>query len=430
MFGAIVNSRRRERKLLLYSGVYQFVGILILYLGGFFDKLPSHMWGVVITLGTILAFMLVSVFWQYNGFKADLFLLPITSVLTGTGLVFLLRLEPHYAVRQFFWLLVALAALVVVTTLLRSCQVLSEYQYIYALLGAVLLLLPIFLGVEQGGSRSWLDFQLFQVQTSEFVKILLVLFLAAFLAENRRILSAGSGTLLGVPIPGVRDWGPMVAMWTVALILLVFQRDLGAALIYFCTFLAMVYAATARVFYIIFGLVTFLLGGLSSYFIFHHVRQRVDIWLNPWPYFETSGYQVIQSLFAIGSGGILGTGLGAGKPDLIPAVHTDFIFAAICEEMGLLGGLGIIILFLLFIYRGFKIALQARDDFSALMAAGLTSLTGLQVFIIVAGVIKLLPLTGITMPYISYGGSSLVVNFILLGLLLNVSHRAGLNNEK
>lgn len=427
MNGLKAKFRRKERELLLYSTLFQLTGIIILYLSGELQGTATVIWAFVITSGAALGYFLVSHYWQSNGYKADVYLLPIISILTATGLVFLLRLHPLYAVKQFFWLLVALAVLVLITTLLRNYYLMSDYKYIYSLLGIVLLLLPIFFGKEQGGSRSWLDFSLFQVQTSEFVKILLVLFLASYLAENKRMLSMGSNMLLGVPIPGVKEWGPMAAMWVVALILLVFQRDLGTALIYFCTFLCMLYMATARIFYVMFGLIIFLLGALTSYHIFHHVRERVDIWLNPWPYFETSGYQVIQSLFAIGSGGILGSGLGAGRPELIPAVHTDFIFAAVCEEMGLLGGLGLIILFILFVYRGFKTALKSEDDFSVLLAAGLTSLMGLQVFIIISGVIKLLPLTGVTLPYVSYGGSSLVANFILLGLLLNVSHRGGID---
>lgn len=421
--------RHTERKLLLYNAMYLIMGITILYIGGGLHKSSPYV-GLIIGLGSIISFFLISYFWQITGYRADHYLLPLVSILTSTGLIFLMRLEPQYAFRQFVWLLVALITLAVVTTLLRNYYFLLEYTYIYALLGSIALVLPIFFGIEQGGSRSWLNFSLFQVQTSEFVKILLVLFLAGFLAENRRILATGNLVVLGIPLPNPREWGPMIAMWGVGIVLLVFQRDLGTALIYFCTFLAMLYTATARLLYIFFGFIMFLLSGFISYHLFSHVKARVDIWLNPWAYFETTGYQLIQSLFAVGSGGLFGSGLGAGSPGLIPAVHTDFIFAAICEEMGLLGGCGIIVLFIILVYRGLKISLQAKDDFSTLVAVGLTALMTLQFFIIVAGVIKLLPLTGVTLPYISYGGSSLVANFIILGLLLNISHKAGLINEK
>jgi len=210
----------------------------------------------------------------------------------------------------------------------------------------------------------------------------------------------------------------------ISLLLLVFQRDLGTALIYFCTFLAMVYVATSRFLYTVFGLGLFVAGAAASYYLFDHVRNRVEIWLDPWSYIDTAGYQVTQSLFAIGSGGLLGTGLGQGYPNYIPAVHTDIIFSACCEELGLAGGVAITVLFMIIIYRGLRTALQAKDDFAALAASGLTALLGLQAFIILAGVTGLLPLTGVTLPFISYGGSSLVANYILLGLLLNISNEA------
>ncbi|WP_031516184.1 FtsW/RodA/SpoVE family cell cycle protein [Desulfofalx alkaliphila] len=423
-----VSTRQREHRLLFYGGLYLWVGVLTLYLG--MDHMPHAYMVVAGALGTFVGFLSLSWLWRLTGFRADPYLLPIITVLISTGLVFLLRLQPHYAIRQFAWLLVALVALALVTTLFRNYHLLSEYRYIYALLGVIALVVPIFFGEELGGAKRWLELPWFQVQTSEFVKIVLVLFLASYLAENKRILTTGTGSVFGIPVPSLREWGPMLVMWGIALVLLVFQRDLGTALIYFCTFLAMLYVATARIFYILFGLTMFIIGAFICYLLFFHVQVRVDIWLNPWPLYDSYGYQIIQSLFAMGSGGVLGSGLGAGRPDLIPAAHTDFIFAAISEEMGLLGGAGIILLFILLIYRGLRIALEAKDDFSALLAAGLTALMGLQVFIILAGVMKLLPLTGITLPFISYGGSSLVANSIILGLLLNVSHKAVVSNEK
>ena len=292
-------------------------------------------------------------------------------------------------------------------------------------------MVPIFFGIEQGGAKSWLNFKLFQMQPSEFVKILVVLFLASFMSENKMVLSRGSQSILGMNLPGVREWGPLIGMWGISLILLVFQRDLGTALIYFGTFLSMVYVATARRLYIISGMGLFTAGGAISYLLFDHVRQRVNIWLlNPYNFLElgdkdyNQAYQIVQSLFAIGAGGLTGAGLGAGYPRFIPAVHTDFIFSAITEETGLMGGLGIILLYIFFVYRGLKVAMEARDDFSKLLASGLTALMGLQSFMIIAGVTKLLPLTGVTLPFISYGGSSLVANFIILGMLLSISHEA------
>ncbi|MDD4768109.1 MAG: FtsW/RodA/SpoVE family cell cycle protein [Desulfotomaculaceae bacterium] len=379
---------------------------------------------VVAGLSVAVAFLLIHIYWKASGFRGDHYLLPVTAVLISTGLVFLFRLDPYYGIRQFIWILLGLGTLVFTSRVLVNFRFLGDYKYIYALLGLIALILPIFFGKVQGGAKSWLDFGFFQLQPSEFVKILLVLFLASYLAENRAVLSAGTRSLGWVSLPDPRECAPMVVMWGISLLLLVFQRDLGAALIYFGTFLAMVYAATARIFYILFGLGFFMAGASVSYFLFDHVRDRVLIWLNPWPYIDNIGYQITQSLFAIGSGGILGAGFGQGYPGYIPLVHSDFIFSAICEELGLLGGAGIIILFMILIFRGIKIALHARDEFSALTAIGLTSLLGLQTFVIIAGVTRLLPLTGVTLPYISYGGSSLLANFILLGLLLNISHEA------
>lgn len=412
--------RRGEQKLLLIVGAYLTTGMLVLFLETGRQNWPL----LLVAFAATAAFFLVSVFWEYSGYRGDPVLLPVVAALTATGLVFLYRLYPVYGTRQFAWLLAGLAALVLTTRFLVDFRFLSEYKYIYALAGLIVLLLPIFFGKEQGGAKSWLSFGLFSVQPSEFVKILVVLFLAAYLSENRPALTMGSGGPGRLSLPGLQEWGPLACMWGVSLLLLVFQRDLGTALIYFSTFLAMVYAATSRVLYVVFGLIMFLAGGAFSYLLYGHVRSRILVWLNPWPYINDAGYQVTQSLFALGSGGVLGAGLNQGYPKFIPAVHTDFIFAAISEETGLFGGAGIILLFIIIVYRGIKLSLQTGDEFAALAASGLTALLGLQTFIIIGGVTGLLPLTGVTLPFMSYGGSSLVANFILLGLLLNISHEA------
>ncbi|MDD3652949.1 MAG: FtsW/RodA/SpoVE family cell cycle protein [Desulfotomaculaceae bacterium] len=396
-------------------------GMLLLHLGAAGSPEPR---ALLIGLATVAAFLLVSFYWSLTGYHGDCLLLPITALLCSTGLVFLFRLDPAYAVRQFVWLLAGLVALVLTTRQFVNFRFLSDYKYIYALVGLIALVLPVFFGSEQGGAKSWLDLGLFSLQPSEFVKILVVLFLASFLIENKAVLSAGTRNLGCLSLPGPQEWGPLAVMWGISLLLLVFQKDLGAALIYFSTFLTMVYVATSRIFYVLFGLGLFIAGAGVCFYLFDHVRSRVETWLNPWQYIENTGYQVSQSLFAINSGGILGTGFGQGYPEYIPAVHTDFIFSAICEEMGLLGGTGIIILFMIYVFRGIKIALKTKDEFAALAASGLTALLAIQAFIIISGVTKLLPLTGITLPYISYGGSSLVANFILLGFLLNISHEA------
>ncbi|ABO50239.1 cell elongation-specific peptidoglycan biosynthesis regulator RodA [Desulforamulus reducens MI-1] len=437
----LAHLRKEERSLLQYITAFLAVGIMILYLGkpeltqiyelslSSGTKLPFWWFVVFLSVGTMAGFYLVSIYWKLLGFRCDPFLMPLTAALTSLGLIFLFRLRPQYAERQFAWLLIGLLVLVIVTTVLRKMDRLADYKYIYVAVGVILLIIPIFFGQEQYGARSWLNLGIFQIQPSEFVKILLVLFLASFLAENQRILTTGNNQLFGISIPGIREIGPLVGMWGISLLILVFQRDLGTALIYFCTFLAMIYAATARLFYVLLGLLMFLIGGTFAYHIFSHVQARVDIWLNPWIYMEGSGYQIIQSLFALGSGGLFGSGLGEGLPNLIPAVHTDFIFSAIVEELGLLGGCAVLVLYMCFIFRGLMIALACKDDFFALVTAGLTVLMGFQTFIIIAGVIKLLPMTGVTLPFISYGGSSLIANFVILGIILNISHEVNGGND-
>lgn len=438
----LAHLRKEERSLLYYIAAFLAVGIIILYLGqpelnkvyelslSSGTKLPFWWFVAFLSVGTMVGFSLVSIYWRLADFRCDPYLLPITAALTSIGLIFLFRLRPQYAERQFAWLLIGLLVLVMVTTIFRHIDKLAEYKYIYVAVGVLLLVVPIFFGQEQYGARSWLNLGLFQVQPSEFVKILLVLFLASFLAENRRMLTTGNDQIFGVSIPGIREYGPLVGMWGISLLILVFQRDLGTALIYFCTFLAMIYAATARVFYIVIGLILFFLGGTLAYYIFSHVQARVNIWLDPWLYIEGSGYQIVQSLFALGSGGLFGTGLGKGLPNLIPAVHTDFIFSAIVEELGLFGGCAILVLYMCFLFRGLLIALTCKDQFLSLLAAGLTILMGFQTFIIIAGVIKLLPMTGVTLPFISYGGSSLIANFIILGIILNISHEVNRGNDR
>ena len=414
--------RKTEARLLGLVGLYVLTGGLVLLLTT--EHAPVDSLPLITVILVMTAFAAVSCFWRFTGYKADQLLLPMVAFLSATGLIFLLRLNPAFALRQAAWLAIALVILVLITGYCRNYLFLSDYQYLYVLAGVVLLILPIFLGIEQGGAKSWLNFGLFQIQTSEVVKILMVLFLTGYLSDNRSVLTVGNKSYGFISVPKAKYWVPLIAMWAVSLLLLVFQKDLGTALIYFGTFLAMLYIATARLSYIFSGMALFLFGAGFSYHMFSHVRMRVLVWLNPWPYYDTSGYQVIQSMIALASGGITGSGFNAGFPKFIPAVHTDFIFSAIGEEMGFLGGAGIIIIYMLIVYRGLKITFSSRDEFSMLLSAGLTVLISFQAFIIIAGVTKLLPLTGVTLPFMSYGGSSLVANFILLGLLLNVSNEA------
>ncbi|HEV8053957.1 MAG TPA: FtsW/RodA/SpoVE family cell cycle protein, partial [Candidatus Limnocylindrales bacterium] len=310
----------------------------------------------------------------------------------------------------------------------RNDNWLREYKYTWAAVGVGLLLLVFFLGDETNGARLSLRIGPIAGQPSELLKVILVVFLAGYLAENRTLLARTSTRVGPISLPPIPYLMPMLAMWGLALAVVIVQRDLGAALLFFSVFLTLLYVATRRFAYVVLGLALFLVGAAVLYLLFSHVRTRVDIWLDPYVDPLGTGYQVIRALYALGRGGILGTGLGAGLPAVgdtpaIPAIHTDFVYAALAEELGMLGGLAILGLYGVIAERGLRIAVQAADDFRALLAVGLTLVVVVQAALIVGGNLKLVPLTGITLPFVSYGGSSLLANAIVVGLLLALSDR-------
>lgn len=410
----------QDTKMLLFAPAFLAVGLLVLYLGG---RLPLAEQPVLLAAAAGAALFGTGLLARRWLPETDRFLFPLASMLSVIGLTVLFRLAPEYATRQIYWLFAGMVCFLITVGSLKDYKQLEEYKYLYILGGLAALLATVLFGIEVGGARSWIAVGSFRMQPAELVKIMLVIFLASYLEEQREVLMIGRKGLWGLSWPGLQYLGPLLVMWGFSLVLLVFQKDLGTALIFFGTFLAMIYAATGRWSYVVSGVILFAAGALLCYFFFAHVRVRVAVWLNPWRDIEGAGYQIVQSLFAIGSGGLLGTGLGAGRPTLIPAVHTDFIFSAIAEEFGLFGGMALILIYLLMAYRGFKIALDSGTGFGALLAAGLTSLLTIQTVVIIGGVTKMLPLTGVTLPFISYGGSSLVSSYILLGLLVNISRK-------
>src|SRR5438093_743975 len=291
-----------------------------------------------------------------------------------------------------------------------------------------LLLLTFVFGHDVNGARLSLTIGPFSGQPSELLKVILVVFLAAYLSENRPLLVDESTRVGPVVLPPLPYLAPMVAMWAIALGIVIVQRDLGAALLFFAVFLLLLYVSTARFSFVILGLVAFVLGAGLLYFIFDHVRTRIDIWVDPFADPNGAGYQVVQALHAFARGGLIGTGLGAGLPSIagrppIPALHTDFPFAALGEELGLVGILAVLGLYLVLVERGLRIASAAQDEFRAILAAGLSLVIGVQAFIIAAGNLKLIPLTGITLPFVSYGGSSLLANSVIVGMLIALSER-------
>lgn len=360
--------------------------------------------------------------------NGDAVLLPLAAILNSLGLAGVYRLSPEtYGAAQLTWTLVGVACFIGTLIVVRDISILSRYKYIIGFIGVGLLLLPLAPGIgkEINGARLWVGLGSFKFQPGEFSKIMLVIFFAAYLAERKELLSTASRRLLGMHVPDVKHFGPLLVMWGLSLAVMFYAKDLGSSLLFFSVFLIMIYIATARGIYMAAGASLFAVGAYIGYQKFGHVQERVQVWLdvfNP-KHVQDEGFQLAQSLFALSAGGLFGTGLGQGRPDLIPAAHTDFIFSALGQELGLLGAAAILLCFLLLVGRGLKIALSQRDDFAQLLAVGLTVVIGVQTFIILGGVTRLLPLTGITLPFMSYGGSSLLSNFILIALLARISHQ-------
>ena len=358
--------------------------------------------------------------------SADPYLLPITALLSTLGILMIYRLKPELALQQAIWLVVGLVTFVLVLVGARRYRRLVRYKYIVGLAGLTLLLFTILFAREIGGARLWVRFAGVGFQPPEFAKLLLVIFFAAYLCDMRELLAVSTHRVLGLALPPFRYLAPLLTIWGLSLAMMIFMKDLGTSLLFFGALLAVMYVATDRLFYVVLGMGLFAGGAFLLYQIFPHVQTRVDIWLDPWADPTGKGYQILQSLFALAAGGLFGRGLGDGYlllqsgATIIPALETDFIFSAIGEELGLAGSAAIVLLYLIFVFRGLRMALRSRDQFSRLLAAGLTSIFGLQAFIIMGGVTKLIPLTGITLPFVSYGGSSIVANFALLALLLLV----------
>ena len=332
-------------------------------------------------------------------------------------------MKPALFLTQMRWLLLGLIVYLFLVFLGERVLRLLSYPYLLGVFCLLLLCSALFFGTEIGGSRNWIVFGPFAVQPSEFGKIVIIMFLAAYLTEHREVLTLPRHRLLWLKLPVLRFIAPLLLIWGVAILMFVVQRDLGSALLFFGIAVSMTYMATGRKSYVALAFAFFLGAAALSYSFFSHVRVRFNIWLDPWSDPSGSAYQVVQSLFALGSGGVWGAGFAHGHPNLIPEVHTDFIFAAIAEELGLLGSLGVMLVFALFFYRAIRIALACREETRMLLAAGIAVVFLLQAFIIIAGVTKFLPLTGITLPFVSYGGSSMIASFMLLGILTVLSKK-------
>lgn len=359
--------------------------------------------------------------------NGDIYFFSLILSLISIGIPMVYRLKPDLFCSQMLWVLVGFVIFCLSVVVFRYVDNFVNYKYIIGLLGVFLLLVAIVFGTDINGSKSWILLGPIRFQPSEFAKIFIVLFLGAYLIEHKTVLTTNVNCWGPFKFPAFRFIAPLIAIWSLAIMMFLLQRDLGSALLFFGIAVSMTYMSNGNFSYVLVANLFFIIGSVFSYFFFSHVKVRVAIWQNPWIDPTGQAYQIIQSLFAIASGGILGTGFTYGHPYFIPEVHTDFIFSAIAEEFGLLGAVAIILIYILIIYRGFKIALQCRSEMSALIAAGIASSFALQVFIIIAGVTKLIPLTGITLPFLSYGGSSMVTNFIMMGLLFALSEKENNN---
>jgi cell division protein FtsW (lipid II flippase) len=368
---------------------------------------------------------------------ADPYLLPMAGLLTAVGVTEIYRLGPTDAFKQGLWIVIGVGLFALALFgLRRDYRTLEGYKYLFGITAIALLFLPRVpgIGTTVNGARLWVHIGPMQFQPGEFAKIFLIVFLAAYLREKREVLAQGR----------LKDMGPLLVIWGGCMLVLVSSNDLGSALLFYGIFLSMLYVATARLSYVLVGVALFVVGSVGAYEKISHVRERVTIWLHPWTtnkvFCPSTGtlalrqdcesYQLVKSLYSIGNGGFGGAGLGKGTftttdgKALIPYVNSDFIYSALAQELGLVGAAALLLVFMLFVARGMKIALQGDDGFSKLLAAGLTFGFALQTFIIVGGVLRLIPLTGITLPFVSYGGSSVVANFLLLAGLLLVSNRA------
>ena len=355
--------------------------------------------------------------------RHDFVILPVVALMTGWGLILIDRLAPNFLPRQVAWLAISCGALLAAAMLGPVLGFLKRYRYTWLTVGLLLLAATLLFGVNPAGlgATLWLRVPLADqvyFQPSELLKLLLVVFLASYFADRGQIITISRGS-------HIKRWfaylAPLAVMWGFCMILLVWQRDLGAATLFLAVFVVLIYLATGDGRYILGGLLLLLIAASIGYIAYDVVALRVDTWLDPWSEASTRGFQIVQSLYAVAAGGVFGQGIGTGFPTYIPVVHSDFAFAAIAEEWGMIGAIGIIAGFTVLAYRGLLVAGKSREAFHLYLAAGITVLFSAQAFLIMAGVTKLLPLTGVTLPFVSYGGSSLLVSCTMAGLLINIS---------
>jgi len=425
-------ARNLELVLLIFAIGIDLAAIWLVQLGAI-GQIEGGMLALVGVLGVIVLGMHVVL--RVVAPEADPLILPIATVLNGLGIAMIYRLDiaagasgwESAGVRQVAWTALAIVIAVAMLLVIRNHRVLQRYRYVAMLSGVVLLVLPMLplVGATRNGARLWVELGPFSFQPGELGKVALAIFFAGYLVTARDSLSMVGRTVLGMRFPRARDLGPVLVVFAASMIVLVFQRDLGTALLYFGLFLVMLYVATGRSSWVVLGLGLFLLGAFVASRLLSYVGGRVDAWLDPFNpdnYNAVGGsYQLVQGLFGLADGGMIGTGLGQGSPDITPLAESDYIISALGEELGLIGLFAILALYLLFVARGFRIGFAGQDDFGRLLGVGLSFVIALQVFVVIGGVTRVIPLTGLTTPFLAAGGSSLVANWIIVALLLRLS---------
>lgn len=412
--------RRTELGLLVITIIITISAYIIASLGKT-ATIPGNL------LPILIALLLLSLAAHYGTRKlapnADPVILPIASLLNGIGFVMITRLDYHEALLQAIWSAVGVLGYLATLAFVRNSAILDRYRYLLAIGGIVLLMLPLVpkLGLDINGARLWIRLGPMTFQPVEAAKLMLAVFFSSYFVEKRELLGHPIGGNKKTTLIELRALGPIFVAWGVSLLIMTAERDVGFSLLIFLIFIITLWLATSRKTYLFVGGGLFGAGAVVASMLFYHVRERLIIWLDPWKYAANIGYQLIQGQFALGFGGIGGTGLGRGHPSIIPVVSSDFIFAAIGEEMGLLGTTAILFAFLLLVGSGLRAALRAKTDFSKILATSFTVIIGLQSFFIMAGIVRLLPLTGVTLPFVAYGGSSLVANYVLIAILMRIS---------
>lgn len=420
--GRFGSGRRRTELGLLILGALVVISAYFLASLGKSATIPAHVFPFLVAMLVLMGVAHVAN--RILAPEADPLILPLAALLNGLGYVMIARLDYKLAALQALWSAVGIVAYVATLAVVRFSRDLDRYRYLLGFGGVFMLLLPLVPGIGENinGARLWLRLGPISFQPVELAKIALVIFFASYFVEKRELLSTPTMRLGDRLVPDPRPFGPIILAWAMSILIMGAEHDIGFSLLVFVIFIAMLWMATGRPIYLLIGAVLFVIGAFVAVHLFSQVHVRISTWINPFAHPQGTGYQMVQSQYAMGTGGLSGTGLGLGHPGLIPVVQSDFIFAAFGEELGLLGTASLVMAFVLLVSIGFGIALRARTDFSKLLTAGLVAIFGFQAFFIMAGVVRLLPLTGVTLPFVAYGGSSLLANYVLIALLARISN--------